>query len=250
MTWRNARSLLTLRDEFDRAFPNRDRASDGTIGNASHRAEGWTASDHNPWVTDSQGRGVVRAFDFDCGRGLYPSEANDTPGDALLHAILQAAKAGHPALGAGSYLIYERLIYSPTSKWGSRPYHGSSPHEEHVHLSVGRAPSSYDSTKAWGLSGAVSIAAPRQQKALPLVRASVIRPGVTNYSVGYVQRALNKALGSTLAIDGRYGPNTATVARHWQARLFGAGSKGVDGDLGYESLAELARVTGIFQVAK
>jgi hypothetical protein len=37
MTFRVVQVLLNLRDEADKPFPNRDRSSDGTIGNAAHQ---------------------------------------------------------------------------------------------------------------------------------------------------------------------------------------------------------------------
>jgi hypothetical protein len=61
MSWRAARSLLTLRDQIDAAFPNRNRTSDGYIGDANHQSGD---SDHNPRF----GPGVVTAAEGDPGR--------------------------------------------------------------------------------------------------------------------------------------------------------------------------------------
>src|SRR5262249_36859977 len=55
-TRRLAKSLITLIDEVDAKYPDRDRSNDGTIGDTSHQAR---RSDHNP---DSEG--VVRALDI------------------------------------------------------------------------------------------------------------------------------------------------------------------------------------------
>lgn len=148
--WRVAGSLLTLLNECNRRWPNRDKASDGTIGDASHAAR---TSDHNPWVKDKNGVGVVRALDVDSGPGLNPDENHDRIGDKVTRAVILAAKAGHPAMGEGSYVIHERKIASVNSDppWSWRPYTGSDPHTSHPHISVALHEKGYDSTRPWGL---------------------------------------------------------------------------------------------------
>lgn len=240
MAWRNAEALLKLRAEFDAAFPNRDRASDGGRGDAAHSGR---TSDHNPWVIDADGVGVVRAFDFDAGVGLYPSESEDVPGDTLFTAVLAAAKAKHPAMTSGSYIIYERGLYSHANGWEREPYRGVNPHESHVHVSVGRARAAYDSKASWGISGGNATGNLVSQ---PLVDASNIFPGANNAQVALVQRALNKVMGSSLTADGDYGANTTAVAKAYQTQLYGSGV-GVDGDLGLESLTKLGTASGLFR---
>lgn len=235
MTWRNAEALLCLRAELDAAFPGRDRASDGGIGNVAHSTR---TSDHNPWVVDANGIGVVRAFDFDAGPGLLPDEAHDTAGDVLCAAVVAAARARHPAMTYGSYIIYERTIYSYTYGFEARPYNGTNPHDSHVHVSVGRARAAYDSRAAWGVRAPV---------VLPVVDASNIYPGAPKHGhVVMVQQGLNRVMGAALTCDGLYGPNTTAVARGWQERLYGTG-QGVDGDLGLDSLTKLGAACGLFR---
>jgi hypothetical protein len=53
---RLARSLETLRHQVDQLAPNRDKDSDGWIGDTSHQAR---KSEHNP-----DANGVVRALDI------------------------------------------------------------------------------------------------------------------------------------------------------------------------------------------
>ena len=158
MTWRLAKSIVVLRDEVNAMFPNRDKSSDGTIGDANHLAEGWTLSDHNPWVLDSKGVGVVRAVDIDSGPGLNPSDTLDVVGDTVADRVRLAGATGHPALQSGGYVISEGRIASARSNppWSWRAYGGSDPHESHVHISVGTYPAAYDSVRAWNLKTQVT----------------------------------------------------------------------------------------------
>jgi hypothetical protein len=57
MSWKLAAAAVTLRDQVNKRYPKRDRASDGTIGNQAHRRR---ISDHNPDKT-----GYVMALDLD-----------------------------------------------------------------------------------------------------------------------------------------------------------------------------------------
>lgn len=60
--WRLAESLITLGHEISAAHP--DFTCLGTLGNASHAAEG-VQSDHNPFIKDpTSGLGIVRAIDI------------------------------------------------------------------------------------------------------------------------------------------------------------------------------------------
>mgnify|MGYP001562524195 CR=1 FL=1 len=56
MSWRVAKSLDVLLAQINALSPNRDKSSDGSIGDANHSAR---TSDHNP-----DDAGVVKARDF------------------------------------------------------------------------------------------------------------------------------------------------------------------------------------------
>ncbi len=194
MTWRNAQALLTLRAEVDRKWPDRDRTSDGGIGDATHALKG-TGSDHNPWIKDKDDRGVVRAFDIDAGRGLLPTRAQDDVGDTVAEVARLAGKAGHPALMGGGYVIYEGRIASAESNpaWSWRK-HNDDPHESHPHISVGRKPEQYDSKSPWGIVAAQVITSP-QGGATPAGPAPAssfptLKVGSTGDRVKLVQRFL------------------------------------------------------------
>lgn len=141
MTWRTARSLDVLLAEVNAAAPKRNKASDGSIGDAAHASRD---SDHNPWVTVG-GQGVVRA------RDITHDPANRVDGNRLATDI--ASLLGkHPALGSGAYVIWNRRIISTDRlREGWRPYSGSNAHTKHVHVSVALAAAAFDSTAPWGV---------------------------------------------------------------------------------------------------
>lgn len=147
MGWRNCKASITLANELNARWLNRDKASDGTIGDAAHASRN---SDHNPWVTDSHGVGVVRARDID-----EDLDGNPAPGymDArvVFERLLALARAGDDRLNGGGYLIYEGLIYSEKNNWQGRVYDGPNKHNQHLHISFSRYASGYDSTAPWGL---------------------------------------------------------------------------------------------------
>lgn len=141
MSWRVARSLDVLLNELNAAAPRRNKASDGSIGDAAHATR---TSDHNPWVVYG-GQGIVRARDFthDPANGLDCQEL------ATALAALIAVGA-HPACRSGAYVIWQGHIYSFDRRHeGWRRYSGSNPHNHHLHLSVATDPAGFDSTTAW-----------------------------------------------------------------------------------------------------
>ena len=152
MAWRIAESLKQLRKQINEAYPNRDKSSDGGIGDASHASRN---SDHNPWVKDSHGVGVVTAIDID--EDLAPDIHTI---EALVTAIRNSRD---PRV---KYIIYEKRITvsgSNLQRW--KAYTGKNPHNHHAHISVNSDPKLYDSTKSWNLSlPKISTAAPIEPK--------------------------------------------------------------------------------------
>ena len=111
-----------LREQFDDTFPDRDRRSDGWIGDTRHSAR---PSDHNP-AADS---GIVRALDVD--RDVHKGGKPDLMPD-IADQIRLAAKAGDRRV---SYVIFNGRIARPRLGWRWRVYRGSSPHSHHCHIS-------------------------------------------------------------------------------------------------------------------
>lgn len=124
--WYLAPSLVDLRIEVNRLWPNRDRTSDGSIGDASHAAR---KSDHNP---DWDAGGVVRAIDID-------KDGID------VQALLDATIGDHRVF----YVIWDRHIYSRTYGWKKRPYDGPNPHTKHVHISIQHTRAAETDTSLW-----------------------------------------------------------------------------------------------------
>lgn len=140
MTWRVALSLDVLLAQVNKAAPNRSTVSDGSIGDPSHSSR---ESDHNP-----NPAGVVRARDITHD----PSHGCDA--GLLAEQIRRLGIEGHPALGPGAYVIWNRRIASATpdgAPWDWEPYTGSNPHDHHVHVSVATDREGYDSVAPWQL---------------------------------------------------------------------------------------------------
>lgn len=129
--WRPARAIVTLRDQLNAKYPNRSKASDGTIGDAAHQA---VASDHNPNTA-----GVVTAFDIthDPANGLD-----------IAKLATQLVSSGDSRI---KYVIANSKIWVD-GKWSA--YSGTSdPHTNHLHLSVSAISNKYDDPALWALEG-------------------------------------------------------------------------------------------------
>jgi hypothetical protein len=111
----------TLREQVNLAYPDRDKTSDGWIGDTKHSQR---ISDHNP---DSK-TGICRAIDLD--RDLAGKAKPDLM-PYLANQIRLCAKTD----GRISYVIFNKKIASKKSLWNWLPYLGVSPHIHHCHVS-------------------------------------------------------------------------------------------------------------------
>lgn len=126
---RAANSLNVLLGQIDAMAPNRNRASDGWIGDTNHQNR---SSDHNPWYPPPNG-GIVTARDF-----------THDPVRMAGHSIANTLVVYRdPRI---KYIIWNRRIWSPDLGW--RAYDGPNPHTTHVHLSVVASPAC-DSMAPW-----------------------------------------------------------------------------------------------------
>lgn len=130
MAWYLNRALTTFRNEVNAEYPERDKASDGTIGDEAHQA---STSDHNP-----DGDGSVDAWDMD----VDLRSGNDAAEIERLKQVFQR----HPA---ARYWIHNRQIAHRSTGWKRERYTGANPHDKHVHWNS--EPSQETSTRPWGV---------------------------------------------------------------------------------------------------
>ncbi|MDO8597336.1 MAG: peptidoglycan-binding domain-containing protein, partial [Sulfuricaulis sp.] len=198
MSWRVAKSILVLRDQIDAASPNRDKSSDGGIGNEEHAGRG-KGSDHNPWVIDpATGIGVVRAYDF------TNDPAHGVVSDVIAHDLV-ASKDNRIY-----YVISNGKIANPSIQDGAwRPYGGTNPHNHHFHISVKENKANYDDTVPWQLALTANATPPA-----PAPRP-VLRKGSSGADVVYLQQRLN-LYGAALHMDGDFGNLTSLAVKKFQ----------------------------------
>ena len=113
-----SKSGETLRNQINAAFPDRDKRSDGWIGDSRHQS---TKSDHNPALPS----GAVRAIDVDSDLGGAANNAY-----YLANQLRLLGKTDKRI----SYVIYNGKIASRIMFWKWRKYSGY-PHTSHIHIS-------------------------------------------------------------------------------------------------------------------
>ena len=121
MKYKLCKAGQQLRLQVDDSYPDRDRTSDGWIGDTRHQAR---PSDHNP-----DANGICRAVDLD--RDLSGASKPDLMPD-LADQIRICAKRGDKRI---AYIIFNGRIASPRSFWRWRAYKGINPHVKHCHVS-------------------------------------------------------------------------------------------------------------------
>lgn len=123
-------------------WPDRNRRSDGTIGDTAHQGR---KSDHNP-----NSAGVVTAFDI----------THDPASGASMHTLTEWLRLSQDR--RIKYVIWNRRLFSSYStasrqpwQWG--PYTGSTnPHTTHAHVSVSADHRLYDDMSSWQLGDDVA----------------------------------------------------------------------------------------------
>jgi hypothetical protein len=130
--WILTKGLQNLRDQVNEAFPDRDHASDGTIGDTAHQAE---TSGHNrddtpgsrpEWDGDPDSTPEVRAWDMDTDLRAAPATAQQ---------VVDHIRKLPGVSSVLRYMIYNRKIYRALNGWAPEAYEGPSAHTEHIHFS-------------------------------------------------------------------------------------------------------------------
>lgn len=188
MAWRLARSLEKLRTQINNAYPNRSKASDGTIGDTAHSSR---KSDHNP-----NSAGVVCAIDIthDPKNGVDAGRIAETirlSRDPRIKYIISNGRISNPDISGGAW----------------RKYSGANPHNHHFHLSV---KDNYDSIVPWRFEPGTDIPAVLAATASPHIAKPLLKRGSTGEAVKELQRLLK------IDVDGKFGPKTEAAVKAFQ----------------------------------
>ncbi|GLY95695.1 hypothetical protein [Actinoplanes sp. NBRC 103695] len=145
--WILVACLVSLRNEFNALAPDRDKSSDGSIGDEAHAS---SSSDHNPDETgatpyeDADSTNEVHAIDVDVNLR--------TSGWSMERAV--QIIVGRHRVGVDDRLqnvIYNRRVWSRSWGWTEREYTGSNPHDKHAHFSSRYTTGEESDTRPWGL---------------------------------------------------------------------------------------------------
>lgn len=227
-SYRLAKSLETLRDQVNAAYPNRSKKSDGWIGDVRHQKAG--TSDHLP-----NKAGVVTAIDItnDPANGLD----SRTLAENLVASRDERIK----------YIISDgQIVSSKQQPWKWRKYTGANGHFHHVHISVMPTPALYDGAGPWQINSAAVL--PRTTKTdeqqagttantpqtPPAAPLPILRKGDKGQHVRTLQLALIRE-GFTIKADGDFGSNTELAVKGYQAAV-GLKVDGVAGPNTYRKL--------------
>lgn len=182
-------ALTTLRAQINAAYPNRDRSSDGWVGDTSHSRR---ASDHNP-----DQHGWVHAIDVDKD-GIDP------------YQLVNIAIADERV----NYVIFNKAIFSRAYGFRARLYTGANPHDKHVHISAMHGAKAMDG-RNWAIPNAVvpvTIAIKPIAVVTPIHTAEVKDAGVVA-----LQTVLN-GFGAGIAVDGVWGSQSENAANRYSVR--------------------------------
>jgi hypothetical protein len=182
--WHLAHSLQRLVEQVDAAYPNRSRASDGSIASTQHHSA-------NPTSDHEIRSGLVTAVDI----SHDPAHGADM---AKVAAALVASR--DPRI---KYVIFNRRICDSRPQYGAwqwKPYSGSNPHDHHMHVSVLMV--SADDTRPWRITAAVP--PPAVPPAGPILEGD----DVTNDDIQKIADAVAVRLG----VVGRSVQHTEAIA--------------------------------------
>jgi hypothetical protein len=129
--WTLTLGLQNLRSQVNAVFPDRDKLSDGSIGDTLHRLH---TSGHNPddtsgskpaWDGDPDSTPEVRSWDMDSDLRAPGADAQD---------VVDHIRRLPGVSSVLRYMIYNHWEYHSRNGFAPTPYSGPSPHEEHIHF--------------------------------------------------------------------------------------------------------------------
>lgn len=226
-----APALVCCRGELNTYRPNRDRRTDGWIGDTSHKKSGRPengGSDHNV-----NRRGIVCALDIDV--------------DGIDCPYVIARMIRHPST---NYVIWNRKIWSRSRGFKVAAYTGSNPHTDHIHLSIMQSTAAENNTTPWGIATGTVLAgnAGSRTESGPATAAwpqplitqmpQLERSPQERQPVRKLQ-ALLSAVGGRLATDGVFGALTDAAVRTFQ-QANGLAADGVVGPKTWAALVGIA----------
>jgi glycosyl hydrolase family 25 len=166
-SWILVDSLIALRSEFNRVGPNRDKFTDGSIGDEAHSQ---SVSDHNPDETGNTG-GVEDSDSINEVHAIDVDKSGPWLGGLTMEKIVQflVARCKSGAEKRLRYIIYNQRIWSASTGWEQRAYTGPNPHTEHAHFSAvygsgGGQDNPENVTKPYGLEGMIDVALDQSDK--------------------------------------------------------------------------------------
>lgn len=244
MGWVEVPCLLEGRDQMNHRFPNRDKSSEGTIGDQAHAVE---ASSHNPDLTghpeyrDGDKIDEVRAIDFD-------KDLRDPSGatmENLVQIWIKAARAGK--MSWVRYFIYNGRIWHRKDGFLTHKYTGSNKHTDHCHVNSDFTQAA-DTIKGtdWLLGDPAKPTPPAPKPPTPSPKTPVMKKGDSGETVRQVQRfflavfpayrdRVSVRRGVTMVVDGYFGDQTEAWVRVFQSST----GIGIDGMIGPVTLAKM-----------
>jgi len=190
------------------------------IGDAAHKLE---TSDHNEddtpgsksEQTDADNVPEHRAIDVMLGPSFSKDDA-----EHLVRDLVIDHPENKPRL---HYVIWNGVIWSESHNFEERPYDGSNPHKDHVHVS-GKA-SDDENTTSWHL-GAPATPTPT----LPPSTPRNLELGMKGDDVHQLQQSFKTIFpiyrgyvsvkrGQMIAVDGDFGPQTRAWVIEFQRRV-------------------------------
>jgi hypothetical protein len=162
---------VKLFDEFDAIAPQRDKSSDGWIGDAAHADK---TSDHNPDET-----GKVPVYDIDKLNEVHAIDVDvtlrqtDLTMEKVVQHLLKRCRSG--AEKRLRYIIYNRRIWAASNGWRQEEYDGANPHTQHAHFSLSYDTNREASRASWELEDIpVSLTAQDKQDIINGVTSAVL----------------------------------------------------------------------------